>query len=96
MARDDDAMSSEIHASITIVVTRITKRNASTKPRSEFMGHSGGGVWIAKTTKNTKRRVVEVHVMEGKIWRGITNCFGGKAIKGMSGVMKSFDPQTRW
>jgi hypothetical protein len=28
--------------------------------------HSGGGVGIAKTTKNAKRQVVGVHVMRAK------------------------------
>jgi hypothetical protein len=59
------------------------------------VGHSGGGIWVAKITKNVKRRVVEVHVMKSKIWRASANGFSRKTIKNMSGVMKSFDPKTR-
>jgi hypothetical protein len=47
-------MSSEIHASITLMMRRKTKKNASTRPWREFVGHSGGVVGVAKTTKNTK------------------------------------------
>lgn len=95
MARDDDAISSEIHASITLVVRRIAKKDACTRPWCEFVGHGGGGVGIAKTTKNAKSRVVGMGVMKGKIWRGSANGFGGEPIKDVSGVMKSFYPKAR-
>jgi hypothetical protein len=70
MARNKDTMSSKIHALISLMLRRITKKNASTRPWCEFVGHSGGGVWIEKTTKDMKRRVVEMRVMKGEIWRG--------------------------
>jgi hypothetical protein len=56
--------------------------------------HSGCGVGVAKTTKNTKRQVVGVHVMKSEVWGGRANGFGGEEIKEVSGVMKSFDPKT--
>ena len=95
MARDDDVMSSEIYAAITLMVRRIAKKDACTRPWCEFVRHGGGGVGIAKATKNAKRRVVGVGVMKGKIWRGSPNGFGGEAIKDVSGVMKSFYPKAR-
>jgi hypothetical protein len=55
--------------------------------------HSGSGVEVAKTTKNTKIQVVGVRVMKSKVWGGHANGFGGEAIKEVSGVMKSFDPK---
>jgi hypothetical protein len=58
--------------------------------------HSGCGVGVAKTTKNTKRQVVRVRVMKSEVWGGHTNGFDGEVIKEVSGVMKSFDPKTRW
>jgi hypothetical protein len=59
------------------MMRRITKKNASTIPWRKFVGHSGGGVGVAKTTKNANRRVVEMHIMKGKIWRRCANDFGG-------------------
>jgi hypothetical protein len=57
--------------------------------------HSGCGVGVTKTTKNTKRRVVGVHVIKSEVWGGCANGFGREAIKDVSGVMKSFDPKMR-
>jgi hypothetical protein len=59
------------------MMRRITKENTSTIPWCDFVGDSGGGVEVAKKTKNKKRRVVEMHVMKGKIWSGSANGFGG-------------------
>ena len=95
MARDDDTITGEIHAAITLVVRRVAEKNASTRPGSEFVGHGGGGVRVAKATKDTQGRVIRVGVMEGKIWRGSANGFGGEAIKDVSGVMKRFYPKAR-
>jgi hypothetical protein len=59
------------------------------------VGHSGGGVRVGKTTKNTKGPVVRVCVMKSKLGRRGANGFGGKAIKKVNSVMKSFDPKIR-
>jgi hypothetical protein len=61
----------------------------------DFVRHSGCGVGVAKTTKNTKRQVVGMRVMKIKVWEGCTNGFGGEAIKEVSSVMKSLDLKTR-
>jgi hypothetical protein len=95
MMRNEDALSGKVHVVVTLIMRRITKKNTSTRPGFEFVRHSGCGVGVAKTTKNAKRRVVEVRVMKSEVWGGRTIGFGGKAIKNMSGVMKSFNPKTR-
>jgi hypothetical protein len=59
------------------------------------MRHSGCGVGVTKTTKNTKRQVVGVRVMKSEVWGGCANGFGGEEIKEVSGVMKSFNLKTR-
>jgi hypothetical protein len=59
------------------MMRRITKENTSTIPWCDFVGDSGGGVEVAKKTKNKKRRVVEMRVMKEKIWSGSANGFGG-------------------
>jgi hypothetical protein len=54
MARNKDALSGKVHATTTLMMRWITKKNTSTRPRREFVRHSGSGVGVAKTTKNTK------------------------------------------
>ena len=44
---DDDAVGSEVHAPISLMMRGIAKKNASTRTRRQFMWHSGGGVGIA-------------------------------------------------
>jgi hypothetical protein len=95
MAKNEDTLSGKVHAAITLMMRRITKKNTSTRSGREFIRHSGGGVGVAKTTKNAKRQVAGVRVMKSKVWGGCTNIFGGEAIKNVSGVMKSFNPKTR-
>jgi hypothetical protein len=95
MARNEDALSGKVHAAIALMMRRKTKKNTSTRPGREFVRDSGCGVGVAKTTKNTKRQVVRMRVMKSEVWGGRANGFGGKAIKEVSGVMKSFNPKTR-
>ena len=62
-ARDDDTITGEIHAAITLVVRRVAEKNTSTRPGSEFVGHGGSGVGVAKATKDPQGRVIGVGVM---------------------------------
>jgi hypothetical protein len=54
IARNEDAMSTEIHVAITLMMRRIIKKNASIRPCCEFVGPSEGGVGVEKQPKNTK------------------------------------------
>jgi hypothetical protein len=55
LAINEDTISGKVHAVITLMMRRITKENTSTIPWCDFVGDSGGGVEVAKKTKNKKR-----------------------------------------
>jgi hypothetical protein len=94
MARNKDALSGKVHAAIILMMRWITKKNTSTRLRRKFVRHSGSGVGVAKTTKNTKSWIVGVRVMKCEVRRGRTNGFGGEAIKNVSAWWR--DSTQKW
>jgi hypothetical protein len=54
MARNEDAMSGEVHASLTLMMRSITNKNASARPWHEFVGYSGS-VAVAKDNQKCER-----------------------------------------
>jgi hypothetical protein len=54
MSRDNDKTSLKFHAMVATMVRRITKKYTCGRVMRQFMGHGGGKVWIAQTTKSAK------------------------------------------
>jgi hypothetical protein len=53
MARNDDAMSSKIHTLITLMVRRIARKDACTRPWYEFVG-----AWLRRCWEDNQKREV--------------------------------------
>jgi hypothetical protein len=53
VSRDDQAVCSEIKATIAFVIRRVAKEDTPGGPEAELMGSGGGGVSITRTAKHS-------------------------------------------
>ena len=71
MPRDDDSICGEIKAAVSFMVSGIAKEDTQGRAGSEFMGSSGGEVWVTLAAKDSKMIVSRRFALaeQGASWR---------------------------
>ena len=70
MPRDDDSICGEIKAAVSFMVSGIAKEDTHGRTGSEFMGSSGGEVWVTLAAENPKMIIRRRFDQKGEVWRG--------------------------
>ena len=81
MPGDDDSICREIKAAISFVVSGIAKEDTQGRAGSEFMGSSGGEVWVTLAAKNSKIFVSWRFSHESKVRHGEVESLGWQDVK---------------
>jgi hypothetical protein len=77
----DDAVGGKVKTKVSFVVTRVAKKHTEGRPGSNLVWRGGGEVWITSTAKDVKVIAVWGCTMQGLVWGGEREGFGGVALK---------------
>ena len=81
MPRDDDSVGREIKKAVSFMMSGVSKEDAQSRPRTEFMWGGGRQVWVTFATENSQMVVCWRLAEEGKVRRGILESFGGQDVE---------------
>jgi hypothetical protein len=80
MSGDDNVVGGEIKTPVTFVICGVSEENIFGGPGCLFVSGFGREIRIAGTAKHMQVLIGGGDSMEGEVWIGHADCFGGEAV----------------